>query len=257
MTAPHQRAIVTGASAGIGEAIARRLAADGAQVLLVGRNEAELGRVAGAIRAQGGGAWPFAGDLARPETAGLIVAAALEAMAGIDILVNCASQTVNRDIFTLTDDEWRDGFEVKFFAAMRLIRAAWPSLKEGCGSVVNIGGAGARTPHPVSAMSAASSSALAAITKALAEAGIADGVQVNAIHPGLVRTPRIERTFAARAVGEDEIQAVLRASSERSGTVRAGRPEDVASLVAYIVSPAGEMLQGAIIDLDGGMTKGM
>ncbi len=251
------KAIVTGASAGIGEAIARRLAADGAQVLLVGRNEAELARVADAIRADGGTAFPFSGELADPETANRIVAAALEAMGGIDMLVNCASQTINRDIFTLTDEEWHEGFEVKFFAALRLIREAWPALREGRGAVVNIGGAGARTPHPVSAMSAASSSALAAVTKALAEAGIADGVQVNAIHPGLVRTPRIERTFAAGAGSEVDVEAALKASSDRVGTVRAGRPEDVASLVAYVVSPAGEMLQGAIIDLDGGMTKGM
>jgi 3-oxoacyl-[acyl-carrier protein] reductase len=257
MVVSRNRAVVTGASAGIGEAIARRLAADGAQVLLVGRNEAELARVASAIRSEGGAAFPFAGELTETETAGRIVSAALEAMGGIDMLVNCASQTINRDIFTLTDEEWHTGFEVKFFAALRLIREAWPALKEGRGSVVNIGGAGARTPHPVSAMSAASSSALAAVTKALAEAGITDGVQVNAIHPGLVRTPRIERTFADGAGSEDAIEAALKASSERSGTVRTGSPEDVASLVAYIVSPAGEMLQGAIIDLDGGMTKGM
>jgi len=253
----RSRAIVTGASAGIGEAIARRLASDGAKVLLVGRNEAELDRVATAIRSGGGEAFPFAGDLTARETAGRIVGAALDAMGGIDILVNCASQTINRDFFTLSDDEWATGFEVKFFAAIRLIREAWPFLKEGRGSVVNIGGTGARTPQPISTMSAASSSALAAVSKALAEAGIADGVQVNAIHPGLVRTPRIERTFAAGAGDEAAVEAALKASSERVGTVRPGRPEDVASLGAYIVSPAGEMLQGAIIDLDGGMTKGM
>jgi len=253
----RQKAIVTGASAGIGEAIARRLAADGAQVLLVGRNEAELGRVATAIRTAGGEAFPFACDLAERESASRIVEAALDRMSGIDMLVNCASQTINRDFFKLADDEWALGFEVKLFAAIRLIREAWPALKERRGSVVNIGGAGARTPHLMSVMSAASSSALAAVTKALAEAGIEDGVQVNAIHPGLVRTPRIERTFAAGAGSTGEVEQLLKLSSERAGTIRPGRPEDVAALVAYVVSPAGEMLQGAIIDLDGGMTKGM
>lgn len=251
------KAIVTGASAGIGEAIARRLAADGAKVVLVGRNQVELERVAEAIRAEGGEAFPFAGELAEPDTAGRIVDTALEAMGGIDILVNCASLTINRDFFALSDDEWQAGFDVKLFAAIRLIREAWPALREGRGSVINIGGAGARTPHPISVMSAASSSALAAVTKALAETGVAEGVQVNAIHPGLVRTPRIERTFAAGADSEADIEQALKASSNRVGTIRPGQPEDVASLVAYIVSPAGEMLQGAIIDLDGGMTKGM
>jgi 3-oxoacyl-[acyl-carrier protein] reductase len=251
------KAIVTGASAGIGEAIVRRLAADGAKVVLVGRDQAELERVAETIRAEGGEAFPFAGELAEPDTAGRIVDTALEAMGGIDILVNCASLTINRDFFALSDDEWQAGFDVKLFAAIRLIREAWPALREGRGSVINIGGAGARTPHPISVMSAASSSALAAVTKALAETGVAEGVQVNAIHPGLVRTPRIERTFAAGADSEAHVEQALKASSTRVGSIRPGQPEDVASLVAYIVSPAGEMLQGAIIDLDGGMTKGM
>jgi 3-oxoacyl-[acyl-carrier protein] reductase len=236
---------------------AKRLAADGAKVLLVGRNQSELGRVADAIRDAGGEAFAFAGDLAGRDTAARIVKAAKSQLGGIDMLVNCASQTLNHDFFEITDDEWALGFEVKLFAAIRLIREAWPALSEAHGSVVNIGGAGARTPQPISAMSAASSSALAAVTKALAQSGIADGVQVNAIHPGLVRTPRIERTFGGGHADEGKIEAALNLSSARVGTMRPGRPEDVAALVAYIVSPAGEMLQGAIIDLDGGMTKGM
>jgi len=96
----------------------------------VGRNATELERVAGAIRDNGGAAVPFACDLAAGDTARSIVAAALAELGGIDILVNCASQTINRDVFTLTDEEWRTGFEVKFFAAVRLIREAWPALKE-------------------------------------------------------------------------------------------------------------------------------
>jgi len=253
----RSRAIVIGASSGIGEAIARRLASDGAKVLLVGRNEAELGRVASAISEQGGEGFVYAGDLAARETSSRIVETALAAMGGIDMLVNCASQTLNHDFFELSDDEWELGFEVKLFAAIRLIREAWPALKQGRGSVVNIGGAGARTPQPISVMSAASSGALAAVTKALATSGVADGVQVNAVHPSLVRTPRIERIFGGGHTDEAMIEQALQASSERVGTIRPGRPEDVASLVAYIVSPAGEMLQGAIIDLDGGMTKGI
>ena len=95
-----------------------------------------------------------------------------------------------------------------------------------------------------------------AVTKLLAQSGITDGVQVNAINPGLIRTPRIERTVGDGKSAE-EMAATLAASARRSGVVRVGEPEDVASLVAYIVSPAGGLLQGAIIDLDGGATKGM
>lgn len=253
----RRRAIVTGASMGIGEAVARRFARDGAQVVLVARNRAELDRVAADIRKDGGRAFPCAVDLSDRGAARTIVDTALREMGGVDMLVNCASLTRNEDFFELSDDHWLNGFEVKVFAAIRLCREAWPALKQGRGSIVNIGGVGARTPHPGSVMSAASSSALAAVTKALAVTGVADGVQVNAIHPGLVRTPRIERTFAAGQVSDTDIDAMLSRSSERIGAVRPGRAEDVASLVAYIMSPAGEMLQGSIIDLDGGMTKGI
>jgi 3-oxoacyl-[acyl-carrier protein] reductase len=254
--AARGKAVVTGANSGIGEAIARRLAADGAQVLLVARNAAELERVAAEIAGSGGRAAWCAVDLAEREAAGTVVAAALEAMGGIDMLVNCASLTHNADFFELTDDHWENAFAVKVFAAIRLCRLAWPALKRGRGSIVNIGGIGARTPSPFTAITAASSSALLAVTKLLAESGLADGVQVNAINPGLIRTPRIERTIGA-GKSPEEVTAALEATTRRSGVVRVGLPEDVASLVAYIVSPAGELLQGAIIDLDGGATKGL
>jgi 3-oxoacyl-[acyl-carrier protein] reductase len=172
------------------------------------------------------------------------------------MLVNCASLTHNADFFDLTDDQWEDAFAVKVFAAIRLCRLAWPALVAGRGSIVNIGGIGARTPSPFTAITAASSSALLAITKLLAQCGIADGVQVNAINPGLIRTPRIERTIGG-GKSDEEITAVLEAAARKSGVIRVGEPQDVASLVAYIMSPAGELLQGAIIDLDGGATRGL
>jgi 3-oxoacyl-[acyl-carrier protein] reductase len=252
----RNKAVVTGANSGIGEAIAKRLAADGARVLLVARKAEALKRVAADIQAAGGEAECCAVNLAERKAARAVVAAAQHAMGGIDMLVNCASLTHNADFFDLTDDHWEDAFAVKVFAAIRLCRLAWPALKAGRGSIVNIGGIGARTPHPFTAITAASSSSLLAVTKLLAQSGIADGVQVNAINPGLIRTPRIERTIGGGKSAE-EIAAALAESSRRSGTVRVGEPEDVASLVAFIMSPAGELLQGSIIDLDGGATKGM
>jgi len=253
----RQHAIVTGANIGIGEAIAKRLAADGAQVLLVARNAAELERVAAEIRTAGGVAYPLAADLAEPEAVARIVAMARSAMGGIDVLVNCASLTHNGDFFSITDEQWRNAFEIKVFAAIRLCRTAWPDLRESKGSIVNICGIGARTPTPFTAITAGSSSAMLAITKLLAHAGVTDGVQVNAINPGLVHTPRIQRTLGASGVDAADVAEKLEERARAAGAKRGGTPEDVASLVAYIVSPAGELLQGAIIDLDGGSTKGL
>jgi len=243
----RSRAVVTGANSGIGEAIARRLAAEGAQVLLVARDGEALDRVRDDLRAAGGRAERLAVDLS--------TRASGEALGGVDILVNCASLTRNDDFFTLTDDQWEAGFAVKVFGAIRLCRACWPTLKAGGGSIVNIGGIGARTPTFGNVMTGALSASLMAITKSLAERGVVDGVQVNAINPGLIRTPRVERTVGA-AGASDPLEGLER-RIRQVGAVRLGRPEDVASLVAYIVSPDGELLQGAIIDLDGGATKGL
>ena len=250
MTA-RRHAVVTGASSGIGAAIARQLAADGAAVLLVARSVDGLAAVAADIRGAGGTAHCCAVDLAMRDSAQVVVEAALAAMGAIDILVNCASLTHNADFFEVTDDQWEAAFAVKVLAAIRLCRTAWPALRESGGSIVNIAGIGARTPRPFSAVTSGTSSSLLAITKLLADAGVSDGVQVNAINPGMIRTPRIERTMGGG--GAD----VLNERARAAGAKRVGTPEDVAAMVAYIVSPAGDLLQGAIIDLDGGTTKGL
>jgi 3-oxoacyl-[acyl-carrier protein] reductase len=243
-------AIVTGASLGIGKAIAMRLAADGAKVLLVGRDGAALKSVQEEIAAPGGISRPFVADLAERAAGEAIVARALEDFGRLDILVNCASATINGDLFSIADDQWSLGFEVKVFAAIRLCRAAWPALKDSRGSIVNIGGIGARTPRAGDAMTGALSASLMAITKSLTDRGVTDGVRVNMINPGLIRTPRTERLIGR----SDE---AMQAAADRLGSTRPGTPEDVAALVAFIVSREGEHLQGSIIDLDGGATKGM
>jgi len=249
----RRHAVVTGASSGIGAAIARQLAADGAAVLLVARSVDGLAAVAADIRGAGGTAHCCAVDLAMRDSAQVVVEAALAAMGAIDILVNCASLTHNADFFEVTDDQWEEAFAVKVFAAIRLCRTAWPALRESGGSIVNIAGIGARTPRPFSAVTSGTSSSLLAITKLLADAGVSDGVQVNAINPGMIRTPRIERTMGGGEGGAD----VLNERARAAGAKRVGTPEDVAAMLAYIVSPAGDLLQGAIIDLDGGTTKGL
>lgn len=252
----RSKAIITGANSGIGKAIAMRLAADGASVLLVARNTESLKNVAADIQSSGGQADFCAVDLTERGAAEEVVQAGMSKLGGIDILVNCASLTHNEYFFDLTDDHWLAAFEVKVFGAVRLCRAAWPALKQSRGSIVNICGIGARTPLAQTSLTGASSAALMAITKSLAQCGVADRVQVNAINPGLIRTPRSELTIA-RMYGGGDPQEALEQSSRRAGAVRLGQPDDVASLVAYIVSLEGELLHGSIIDLDGGATKGL
>jgi NAD(P)-dependent dehydrogenase (short-subunit alcohol dehydrogenase family) len=185
-------------------------------------------------------------DLRVPDSAARVVDAAGEKFGSIDVVVNNAGATKRGDFEALTDEDFIDGFALKFFGAVRLTRAAWPDLKQQQGSLVNIVGAGGRTPGAMFTIGGSVNAAVLSFTKAMSEKGIQDGVQVNAINPGPVRTARL----AVRLKTTTE-EAFLK--EER--IARIGEPEDIAALVAFILSPHGRLLQGSLIDADGGQTK--
>jgi NAD(P)-dependent dehydrogenase (short-subunit alcohol dehydrogenase family) len=236
-------AIVTGASRGIGNAIARRLAQDGARVVLCARNEELLKATAWDI---GDNALTVALDLRLPDSAAKVVEAAVAKFGTIDIVVNNAGATKRGEFESLTDDDFIDGFALKYYGAVRMTRAAWPHLKKQSGSVVNIVGAGGRTPSAQFTIGGSVNAAVLAFTKAMSEVGIRDGVQVNAINPGPVRTDRL-----AQRLKTTTEEAFMR----ESRIARIGEPEDIAAMVAFILSPHGRLLQGSLIDMDGGQTK--
>jgi 3-oxoacyl-[acyl-carrier protein] reductase len=156
----------------------------------------------------------------------------------------------------MPDSDWADGFALKFFGAVRLARAAWPHLKQARGSVLNIIGVGGRTPGAEFTIGGSVNGACLSFTKALADIGIRDAVQVNAINPGAIRTDRLRAWLeAAAAQHGGDIEAAARQMVQRTNTERLGEPEDIASLAAFIVSPQGRFLQGALMDMDGGHTK--
>jgi NAD(P)-dependent dehydrogenase (short-subunit alcohol dehydrogenase family) len=251
-------AIVTGANSGIGEAIARRLAREGATVMLVARNPETLAEVADSIGKDGGRAAWYSTDLSRPESGEEIVTATLEKLGRIDFLVNCASATLSGPFLSFTDEQWVQGFSVKVFGAIRLFKAAWPSLKKTQGAVVNIGGVGARTPRANRALTAPLSAALMALTKIMADVGLREGVRVNMVNPGSVMTPRTRKTLEAKAREEGvSLEDLMSRQAREWSTMRIGQPDDTANLVAYIFSDEGSLLHGSIIDLDGGTTKGL
>jgi NAD(P)-dependent dehydrogenase (short-subunit alcohol dehydrogenase family) len=249
-------AVVTGASRGIGRAIALRLAHEGATLVLAARTEADLVKVAAEIKSSDGKATCVAKDLRVPDAPAALVKAALDAHGAIDIVVNNAGATKRGDFFELTDADWEDGFALKLLAAVRLTRAAWPHLKARRGSVLNIIGAGGRTPGAEFTIGGSVNGACLSFTKAVADIGIRDGVQVNAINPGRIKTDRFQQTLAAEAAQHGgDLNAALQAIVRKSNIVRLGEPEDVANLAAFMVSPQSRYMQGALIDLDGGQTK--
>jgi len=249
-------AIVTGGSRGIGRAIARELAQDGAAVMIASRDQAALDQAVGEITNARGRAASIALDLREADAPAKLTEATVKEFGGIDIVVNNAGATQRGDFLSLTDDQFIDGFALKYYAAVRLTRAAWPQLKARHGSIVNIVGAGGRTPGPQFAIGGSVNAAVLAFTKSVAEIGIADGVQVNAINPGPVRTDRqmqwLEETAKKEGINLDDVVARMVKASK---VTRMGEPEDIAYLVSFIVSKKGSLFQGALIDMEGGSTK--
>jgi len=253
MTLNGKIAIVTGASRGIGRAIALRLMHEGAHVLLTARDEKALREVASQSRVKSA----IVGcDLREPQSAETVVKAALEQLGSLDILVNNAGATKRGDFESLSEADWQDGFALKFFGAVRLTRAAWPHLRARSGSLVTIAGAGGRTPGPQFTIGGSVNAALLSFTKAMADLGIRDNVQVNTINPGPVKTDRLTRRLEtlARERNLDEA-AALEAFIREEKVLRIGEPEDIAALVAFVLGPHGRYIHGSLIDADGGSTK--
>ena len=257
---PHQgkTAIVTGASRGIGKSIAARLAHDGANVVLAARDTDVLAESGGEIRKAGGTAETIALDLRTIESGSKLVDFAMAKFGRIDIVVNNAGATRLGDFLELTDADWADGFALKFFAAVRVTRAAWPHLKAVSGSVVNISGVGGRTPGPLFSIGGSVNAAMNCLTKSLADTGVRDRIRVNAILPGYVRTERLQKRLEAvvKQTGVEMSQAEQRFVDD-SKILQFGEQEDIAGLVAFIVGPEGRFFHGALIDMDGGATKAL
>ena len=249
-------AIVTGASRGIGRAIALRLALDGAHVAVCARDSAALEQVVGEIESQGGKAAACDLDLRTPESPAKLAAFAVERLGGIHIVVNNAGATKRGEFEALTEEDWADGFALKFFGSVRLARASWPHLKAARGSLIFISGVGGRTPGAEFAIGGSVNAALLSLTKSLAETGLRDGVRVNAISPGTIRTARFQtRLEALAAERKIRVSEAEREYVKIHKIARIGEPSDVAALAAFIAGPEGRLFHGSLIDMDAGATK--
>ena len=252
-------AIVTGASQGLGRAIARELAREGVRTLLVARNGDKLSALAGEIAGQYQvQAVAHPADLSHTEAAAYCVDAAMRALGGIDILVNCAGATKRGDFFQLTDADWADGYALKFHGCVRMSRAAWPHIEAARGTIINIAGIGSRTPSEDFTIGGSVNSALLNFTKALADLGRQRGVRVNAINPGHILSERMEhRVKTAMDKTGQSRDAVIEMFRQDLRVERFGEPVEIGRLVAFLASRASDYIQGATIDIDGGATKGI
>jgi len=220
------------------------------------RNTEELASAVAEIKSTGGRTAALPLDLRIPENPAKLVQFAADQFGAIDIVVSNAGATKRGEFEELTEEDWNDGFALKFFGSVRLARAAWPHLKKSGGSLIFISGVGGRTPGRHFAIGGSVNAALLSLTKALADAGIRDGIQVNAINPGTIRTSRFETRLAAFAAERNlNVSEAEREYVKESNIARIGEPSDIAALVAFIAGPQGRLLQGALIDMDAGATK--
>jgi 3-oxoacyl-[acyl-carrier protein] reductase len=258
MNHSNRVAIVTGASRGIGRATAIRLAKDFNCMVLVARSGDLLKQTAAEVRAAGAQSLELDQDLRDPAAAKTTVDQTLAKFGRIDAVVNIAGAVPQVDVLQMTDEQWDDGFALKLHGARRLAIHAWEALKAAEGSVIFTSGNSAQVPKSGFAAVATVNAAIVAMAKAFADRGVTDGVQVNSVLPGPVMTDR-RRSYMekyAPAHGMTVEEALEKFPSD-VGITRYGKPEDIAELMAFVLSPAGRWLVGSTLRMDGGEVKGV
>ncbi|MEY9944261.1 SDR family NAD(P)-dependent oxidoreductase [Kitasatospora sp. GAS1066B] len=253
---------VSGATGGMGTAIVEELARSGATVALLGRDEERLARTRQRIGERIGGTdrlVPYRTDINDTRSVDETVAAIVRELGGIDALVHAAGDGPMASLDETTDEMWQATFNAKLMGAVRLTRAvAKPMTEARSGAIVLISGVFRKDPDPLFPVNSAVNAALATFGKAVSKDLGRSGIRVNVLDPGAVQTPlwdQIAKDLADRLGGTaDEVTAQVAAQTPLGSLAR---PEDVAQLVGFLLSPAARHLAGAAITLDGGASAGL
>lgn len=247
------RALVTGASSGLGFATARLLAAEGARVALNGRDPDKLAKAAREIRAEG-----VPGDLSEAGVPEAVVARAAEALGGIDLLLVNAGGPPPGSFESFDDGAWAKAVDLCFLSAVRLIRAALPHLRRsGSPSVLTVTSVSVKQPIPNLILSNSVRAATVGLTKSLALELGGQGIRFNSILPGWTATERATKLVASSAAAKGTtVEAELAERARDFPLGRMATPEEFANVAVFLLSPAASYVTGSMIAVDGGAYKG-
>jgi NAD(P)-dependent dehydrogenase (short-subunit alcohol dehydrogenase family) len=247
-------AIVTGGSRGIGLAVASRLAREGAKVAICARDRIRLDEAAQRLSSSGTQVLAFPADTSQEAQRTAFVDRVLDQFERIDILVNNAGTHLRGTVDDMTDADLQSQLDDKLFGYLGMIRLVLPYMRrQGDGRIVNIIGQAGRHPHPDRLPSGVANAAVMAMTKSVADAVARDNIRVNAVCPQYIETELvadvIEREMRQRGVD----RATAAAGFTRANVLgRLGTPEEVADLVAFLVSERADFVCGTSVSVDGG-----
>ncbi len=246
-------ALITGASRGIGQAIAEAYAASGAKVVLSSRKQEGLDAVAEAIRSKGGDALPIAAHTGSDEAVQAVVAQAAEAYGGIDIVVNNAATNPHfGGMMTAEESHWDKIFDVNVKGYFRIVKACVPSMKaRGGGKVINMASIAGLKPQAMMGVYCVSKAAVLMMTEVLAVELASDNIQVNAIAPGFVKTKFSQAIWGTPAIHDAVMKTIPQG--------RMAEPEELTGIALYLASEASSFTTGSTFLIDGGqfLSSGM
>jgi NAD(P)-dependent dehydrogenase (short-subunit alcohol dehydrogenase family) len=251
-------AIVTGASKGIGKAIAEELAKEGVHVVICARGQALLEKVAVAIRQQSDTQiLPVSADLSSLEGVRTLVRHTQEHFGTVDILVNNAGAIRSGSLLSKPDEDWLVDWSLKVFGYMRLAREVFPIMQEkGGGRIINIIGTAGRQPNAAYLAGGGANAALMNMTKALADEGAPYNILVNAINPGPIRTERWDSLMSHMATAQSRTPQEVEAAWLRDNPLkRPGETHEVAGLAVFLASDRASYINGVIVPIDGGAIR--
>ena len=253
-------ALVAAASQGMGRAAAMCLAREGAKVAICARNQGPLDAASEAIRKEtNADVLAFRADVSKATDIRAFVDAAAAAWGGIDRLVVNAGGPPTGRLETLTEEQWAQAYELTFQSAVRLIRACVPSMKSrGGGAVVAITSISVKQPIENLLLSNAMRAAVVGLVRTLARELAADRIRVNAVAPGWIATDRLMELMRVRAERESrKLESVVEEGLREVPLGRFGEPQEVADMIAFLLSERAAYMTGNVIQIDGGLYRGL